>query len=141
MNHWSNRREATIEREDVAGKLARRVPSLASLSIVIHETRPDGVVSDTHYTRRVVLESAPALFEVACSYRDCVDGGYEVTREILAGLDAHRLEFHGEQRCRGRCGDLDCTRVLRFECTATYSDGAPARPPPLDSIERSRFLG
>ena len=151
MNHWSRRREETIDREerkkeraqreDAAGKLARRVPALATLSIAIHETRPDGVVSDTHDTRRVVLEHAPALFEVPCSYPGCTDGGYEVTREILDGLDTRRREFRGEQRCRGRCGDIDCTRVLRFVCTATYHEGVGAIPRAPEAAARSRLIG
>src|SRR5450631_1107909 len=54
-------------REKAAGKLAAKVPELASLSITMHETRPAGCVGDTRYIRRIVIESAPALFEVPCS--------------------------------------------------------------------------
>lgn len=133
MSPWSRRKEETVEREErkkeraqrelSAGTLLQSVPGLASLSIAIHETRPDGVVSDTHYTRRVVVEHAPALFEIPCSYRDCTDGSYDLTREILAALEAGKTAFEGQQRCRGRCGDLDCTRVLHFVGTATYQEG------------------
>jgi hypothetical protein len=150
MNPWSRRKEETLEREErkkdrvhrevAAGKLIERVPALASLSIVIHETRPDGVVSDTHYTRRVVLEHAFALFEVPCSYRDCVDGGYDVTREILDGLLAGKREFQGEERCRGRCGELDCTRVLRFVATATYREGFAPRTSDVNGRMGGRVL-
>ena len=132
------RRVQRVQREDAAGKLLVQAPDLASLSISIRETRPEGCVSDTQYTRRVVLEHAPALFEVPCAYPECEDGGYDVTREILLSLAARQTHFEGEQSCRGRCGSLECTRVLRYAGTATYRDarvtaavalGGIARPP------------
>src|SRR3954469_11960801 len=113
------RRVQRGEREDAAGKLVQRVPDLTSLSIEIHETRPEGCVSDTHYIRRVVLEHAPALFEVKCSDPRCEDGGYDVTREIIFALASRQARFEGQQACRGRCGSNDCARVLRYVTTAT----------------------
>jgi hypothetical protein len=110
------------ERENAAGKLVQRVPDLTSLSIEIRETRPDGCVSDTHYIRRVVLEHAPALFEVVCSDPRCEDGGYDVTPDIIFGLKSRQTRFEGHQTCRGRCGSLDCARVLRYVTTATYRE-------------------
>jgi hypothetical protein len=116
------RRVLRVQREDAAGKLLARAPDLASLSISIRESRPEGCVSDTQYTRRVVLEHAPALFEVPCAYPECEDGGYDVTREVLLSLAAHLTSFAGEQACRGRCGSLECTRVLHYAGTATYRE-------------------
>ncbi len=56
------RRDQRVQREDAAGKLLKRAPDLLTLSLVIRETRPEGCVSNTQYTRRVVVEHAPALF-------------------------------------------------------------------------------
>ena len=114
------RRDQRVQREDAAGKLLKRVPDLATLSLVIRETRPEGCVSNTQYTRRVVVEHAPALFEVPCSYPQCEDGGYDVTREILTALNGHQETFEGTVSCRGRCATLDCARVLHYVATATY---------------------
>ena len=115
-------------RESAAGKLTDRVPGLTSLSLVIRETRPGGSASDTQYTRRVVIERAPALFEVPCSYSYCRDGGYDVTREILDGLRSRSPHFEGEVGCRGSCGGEYCSRVLHYVATATYANGdAPSR--------------
>ena len=124
------RRVQRVQRQDAAGTLLSRAPELTSLSIAIRETRPEGCVSDTQYVRRIVLEHAPALFEVPCAYPECEDGGYEVTREILLALAAHHTHFEGEQSCRGRTGGRDCTRVLHYTGTATYRDAhaAPFAP-------------
>jgi len=116
------RRIQRDERENAAGKLVQKIPDLTSLSIAIHETRPEGCVSDNHYIRRVALEHAPALFEVACSDPRCEDGGHDVTREILASLASRQACFEGRHACRGRCGAIDCARVLRYVTTASYRE-------------------
>jgi hypothetical protein len=108
------------ERETAAGKLLAKIPDLMSLSLGIHEVRPDGLASETQYIRRVVVEHASALFEMPCSYAYCKDGGYDVTREVLDGLVSRKARFEGERACRGSCGASDCTRVLRYVATATY---------------------
>jgi len=117
------RRIQRDERENAAGKLVQKIPDLTSLSIAIHETRPEGCVSDNHYIRRVALEHAPALFEVACSDPRCEDGGHDVTREILASLASRQACFEGRHACRGRCGAIDCARVLWYVTTASYRSG------------------
>jgi hypothetical protein len=114
------RQVARGQREDAAGKLAQRVPDLASLSLAIQETRPDGVASNTQYIRRVVVDQAPALFELPCSYSYCTDGGYDLTREIIDALSSRMARFEGERACRGSCGSEYCSRVLRYVATATY---------------------
>lgn len=128
MNRWSRQRQTDLEekrtrrgeREDTAGKLLDRVPNLATLALEIHEARPDGCLGENQYIRRVVVEHAPALFEIACTYPDCEDGGYDLTREILSGLASRRDRFGGEHSCRGRCRTVDCTRVLKYVAIAAY---------------------
>ncbi len=116
------RRTQRLKREDDAGKLSQKAPDLATLSLAVHETRPEGCVTDTHHIRRFVVEHAPALFEVACSDPYCEDGGYDITRDILYALASHKLTFESEQRCRGHCGANDCGRSLRVVGTATYRE-------------------
>ena len=100
--------------------------------MVIHEKSSGVCADDTRYVRRVVLERAPALFEVSCCGPGCEDGGYEVTREILRGLVARSTRFEGQQSCRGRRGPADCGRVLSFVATATYAEPQPIAPTPAE---------
>ncbi len=116
----TERRDLRHQREDAAGKLHERAPDLASLDLRIHEARPNGCVNDTQYIRRIVVEHAPALFEVPCSFAECRDGGYDVTREVLSAVAARKTQFEGDQACRGTCGPVDCGRVLHYKATATY---------------------
>lgn len=108
-------------REQAAGKLASRAPDLDSLSLDLDESRADGSLGDTHYVRRIVVEHAPALFHVPCSYPPCLGGGYELTQEILNAVAARKPRFEGTLRCSGRCGAVECGRVLRYVATATYA--------------------
>jgi hypothetical protein len=125
------RRVARTAREDAAGKLAVQAPELEGLSLNLEESRADGSLGDTHYIRRVVVEHAPALFHVPCSYPPCVDGGYELTPEILLAVASRKLRFEGTQRCPGRCGAAECGRVLRYVATASYRPRvAAAEAPP-----------
>lgn len=126
MNRRRNaeRDERTLqrhEREDAAGKLLRKVPDLLSLSLAVHESRPEAGTGASNYIRRIVVEHAPALFEMPCSNAYCKDGGYDVTREVLDALMSHKTHFEGDGACRGSSGtNGDCARILRYVGTATY---------------------
>lgn len=126
MNRRRNaeRDERTLqrhEREDSAGKLLQKVPDLLTLSLAVQESRPEAGTGASQYIRRIVVEHAPALFEMPCSYAYCKDGGYDVTREVLDALSARKTNFEGESSCRGTSGQTgDCARVLHYVGTATY---------------------
>ena len=124
------RRVERQEREDRAGKLLLRAPDLTSLSIVVHETRPDGCVSDSHYTRRVVLEQAPALFEVPCSDPACEDGGYEVTWESSTPSPLASGSSRASSHAGGDAVRSTAAGSSRFVATATYAEAreVPALP-------------
>jgi hypothetical protein len=132
------RRIQRRERETAAGRLADKAPDLASLSIEMHETRPEGCVSDNQYIRRIVVEHAPALFEIPCSYPQCEGGGYDLTREILRAIALQRPRFEGEIACRGQCATLDCKRVLRYIGTATYREASGAAAGPFSHETTTR---
>jgi hypothetical protein len=98
------------------------VPGLKRLDIAFHEKSSGVCADDTRYVRRVVVDRAPALFEVSCCGPQCEDGGYDVTRGVLRALSSRAVQFEGEQACRGRRGPGDCGRVLTYVATAAYAD-------------------
>jgi len=128
MNYRKNlerkaRHAERMAREDAAGKLSVRAPDLQDLNISIDETQRSGsAVGGTRYIRRVVIASAPALFELPCSDPRCENGGYDVTDEFLAALAYRRAVFEGQRSCPGRSSMHDCGRTLRYVATATYRD-------------------
>lgn len=107
-------------REDEAPRLIARVPNLASLKFDIEERRPEALSSDVQHIKRVVVESAPALFEIACCDRACKDGGHDITRAVMNELERGSKKFEGDDVCHGSIGSTTCQRVLRFVATAEF---------------------
>lgn len=107
-------------REDEAPRLAARVPRLASLKLEIEERRSSAVGADVSHVKRVVVDSAPALFELPCCDRSCKDGGHDVTRQILRELERGATTFDIEDVCDGSIGSAQCSRVLTLRGFATY---------------------
>jgi hypothetical protein len=120
-------------REHAAGKLAEKVPALVSLRLSIVEARSSGWHGGG-YARHIDLKRALALFEFPCSYAHCQDGGYDLTGDLIGGLRLRRARFEGRHACVGRCGSVNCTRLMFFEAKATYlpQPDAAVEAPPLD---------
>jgi len=114
--------EERRQREQDAGKLVEEVPELVSLSLEIDDTLGDAAINSVRYIRHVVVERAPALFEVPCTDHECRDGDHDLTFPILQALRASAREFHGEDPCSGQVGGSGCRRVLRYVAHATYRD-------------------
>jgi hypothetical protein len=72
------------------------------------------------YTRRVVIEQAPALFLVPCGDSRCSDGEHDLTAMVMKALRNHETSFHGEDPCLGTVGASSCSRVIRFDASAEY---------------------
>ncbi len=127
LNHRRNN-EAAIrakerrDREDAAPRLTTRVPRLLSLALEIKESRGEQSIFEASHVRRIVVERAPALFELACAERGCEGGGHNLTLEIMRSLSAGRTQFDGHDTCGGQVGNNPCGRELRFQGTATYSE-------------------
>lgn len=121
-----NRRKHSIEarrfadrrlREDEAPKLHDEIPTLKSLVLVFEERSGAGA---NKYTRRVVVERAPALFLMQCGDPRCVDGEHDLTAAVMRELRNGKTTFHGSDECGGSIGTAPCARVLHFDATAEY---------------------
>ena len=121
----ANRFRERREREDTAPRLQDRVDRLLTLSIEIDDHFGAIMMAKTRYVRHVVVDRAPALFQIPCSEPSCEDGGHDVTREVMQALLAGEPEFSGEDVCFGWRGDQRCDRVLHFVGHATYSCERP----------------
>jgi hypothetical protein len=108
-------------REDEAPRLIARVPRLESLTLEIEERRPGAVSADVQHVKRVVVASAPALFDLSCCDRSCRDGGHDITRSVLLELERGSTRFEGEDVCHGTIGSSTCSRILKYIAVASYS--------------------
>ncbi|MBI4705687.1 MAG: hypothetical protein HY744_31735 [Deltaproteobacteria bacterium] len=123
-------REAVIRaaerrsREDAAARLRDEVPELRSLSLQIEERdgSDDGAEREC-YVRLVVVERAPALFELGCRDRRCQGGGYDLSAPVIAALRRRQVRFDGRCSCRGRRDGRPCAHELRYVAVAGYGTG------------------
>ena len=104
-------------RESDAPRLAAQVPSLVSLQLDIEDR--SGVVASKHI-RRYVVDRAPALFLVPCVDPRWIDGGHDLTFDVMRALRAREGTFEGTDNCIGSVGPSPCGRVLHFKPIATY---------------------
>ena len=106
-------------REDTAPRLAQEVPRLETLVIQMADGE-GGTLGAIDHVRRVVVASAPAMFENVCGNRACKDGGHDLTSEIMHALRAGQTRFEGRDACHGTVGSSHCANVLTYVATATY---------------------
>jgi hypothetical protein len=109
-------------REDEAPRLLARVPDLATLDLEISERKGEAAAEAAH-VRRIVVVSAPALFEIPCGDPACQDGGHDLTHPVLRALERRERRFEGEDACHGRLGASPCGRTLRWVGRAGYVEG------------------
>jgi hypothetical protein len=102
-------------REDEAPRLVEEAPRLATLQIDVEN-------GTNRYLWRIVVERAPALFEIPCPEQGCENGGHDLTREIMRALRTSAPRVEGESSCRGDLGQRTCGRVLKYVATATYRE-------------------
>jgi hypothetical protein len=107
-------------REDAAPRLSEVVPRLESLRLELREARGGAALSGMSHVRPVVVERAPALFELVCQDPSCRDGGHDITWPVLRALKEGVERFEGDDACRGQVGSADCRRVLQYVAIATY---------------------
>jgi len=105
-------------REDNSPRLREEIPMLDSMEIEVVESRAGA--PEIAHIRKVVVEHAPALFDIACGDRKCVGGGHDVTAPILSALKRGEKRFDGEHVCDGTLGNEACGRRLRFNVQATF---------------------
>jgi len=111
--------------EDAAPRLITQVPLLKSLRLTLSFRRGDVKIGDASYVRVVVVQTAPALFNIACSDPNCRDGGHNITSSLIKSLRAGTADFSGEEPCQGAMGasGTPCGCTLLYDAQATYEKG------------------
>jgi hypothetical protein len=106
-------------REDAAPRLRDHVANLVSLRLRFDDVRDEGRMRVSSYVRPIVVETAPAHFEIRCMEPRC-DGVHDLTHPVLHALRQSQVVFTGEIDCRGMIRDTPCDHVMAYTCEATY---------------------
>jgi hypothetical protein len=105
--------------EDESPRLSARVPLLTSLQI---EVTQRGLTGTSKHKKLVVVTRSPALFTMACGQPACIDGGHDITREVMYALERGHKEYEGESACRGTTGSAPCSGVITYTVSAEFRD-------------------
>lgn len=108
------------KREDESPRLAQVAPHLESLKLELSEKRGDIGIAEATHIKRVVVEHAPALFLLPCGESSCRDGGHDITRAVMRGIEQKSTTYEGDDPCGGQTGTAPCARTLVFTAHATY---------------------
>lgn len=108
------------KREDDAPRLKDRVPELATLKLDVEEAHDTTGTGRAKHTRHIVVDRAPALFVFPCGDASCEGGGYDITDQVMRGLQNHAETFEAEDKCYGSVGTAQCRRSLHIKGIATY---------------------
>jgi hypothetical protein len=115
------RAAARRQKEDEAARLREKVPNLKRLALHIEE-RPLGPEGPpVRHIRHVIVDRAPALFEIPCSERTCTGGGHDLTRRVIRALRSGKAAFSGKHRCAGEIDGQECLLEICFEGEATFA--------------------
>ncbi|HEY5959723.1 MAG TPA: hypothetical protein VIV60_24385 [Polyangiaceae bacterium] len=120
FNKQSNASLCAVDRrrrEDDAPRISAIVPQLSELSIYVDE---HSTIASPRYVRRVVVQSAPALFIVPCSDEHCADGGHDISSEVIGAIRSKLQTFSGSHVCTGQMGTRDCGRKMWYRGEAVY---------------------
>lgn len=94
------------------------MPTLATLQIAVVEEQAG---ASSKHIKHVVVARAPALFVFPCGDTVCIDGGHDVTSEVMHALRGKAKQMTGDSKCSGMTGSAPCSRRIRYELTATYT--------------------
>ena len=108
-------------REDEARRLRDEFPLLRTLKLEIEEHRREATIAETKHVRHIIVDRAPALFELPCNDPACRDGGHDMTDTMAQRLRGQSTEFVLEDVCMGDVRGAPCGRVIRLIASATYS--------------------
>jgi len=107
-----------------AGYIKDWYPQVKTLTFELNYRDPDGLAqpSSETYTRG---PEHSAFLKIQCPYRECINGGYDLTELISDMLNNNKLECHGKVSCQGwqdrnRIGKYRCLCELTYKITATY---------------------
>jgi hypothetical protein len=107
-------------REDEARRLRDEFPDLRTLKLEIEEHRREATIAETKHVRHIIVDRAPALFELPCNDPACRDGGHDMTDQMAQRLRARTTDFVLEDVCMGDVRGAACGRVIRVIASATY---------------------
>jgi hypothetical protein len=112
----SGARQARIEEEREAGTLANRFPEVEKIVVTMTHWQ-HGIKSIVR--NRWFFPSSFAFFKMSCLSRDCIDGGFDMSRIITEMVRGRSRDRKGELDCEAN-GPKACPAHVAYEIAIAY---------------------
>ena len=118
-------REQQGLRVKAAPSLAEKYNKLKSLTVNVGYYAPEGVIKYRQLTYDVNLGHAKSVFRLDCPNEECVQGDFELTKELAAATAKRAKIVEGELSCQGwqnkaSIKKAKCNHVLRYKLKLAY---------------------
>ena len=118
-------RERQVRRVAAAPCLAAKYRHLKALTVNAGYYAPAGLVNCRQLTYKVNLNHARSIFLLDCPNHECVQGGFELTKELAAATATRAKTVAGELCClgwqsRATIKRVKCNHVLRYQLKLGY---------------------
>ena len=118
-------REQQGQRVVASPTLAEKYRKLKSLKVSVGYFAPEGVTEERQLIYDVNLGHAKSVFRLDCPNAECVQGDFELTKELAAAATKRAKTVEGELRCNGwqdraSIKKTKCNRVIRYKLKLAY---------------------
>jgi len=118
-------REQQRQRITASPSLAQKFGDLKSLTINVDYYDPTDIIKYRQLTYAVNLSHTKSVFRLDCCNEDCVQGDFELTKELAAAAANHTKTVVGELCCNGwqnkaLMQKAKCNHVLRYKLKLGY---------------------
>jgi len=105
--------------------LAEKFLKLKSLTVNVGYYAPKGVIQYRQLTYDVNLSHAKSVFRLDCCNDECVQGDFDLTKELAAAAAKRSKTVAGELCCKGwqnkaSIKKTKCNHVLRYKLKLGY---------------------
>jgi hypothetical protein len=129
-------RQGKGARSDYRGQQAQRVKESASLADKFQQLKsltanldyysPNDSFASRHLKYVVNIHHAKSVFRFSCPNDECIQGDFDLTKELVNAVAKRRTTITGEMFCRGwrskaTLGTDHCPNRLRYKLRLAYS--------------------
>jgi hypothetical protein len=124
-------RQQRDQRVKDSASLAEKYKDLKSLMVHLAYFSPDGGTRGTEIKYKVNLEAAKSVFCFNCPNVECVEGDFDLSKELAAAVSSRRKLVAGEKSCQGwyrrvTSEKANCQKLLRYKLTLDFHRRKPA---------------
>ena len=118
-------RQQEAQRVRDSASLSEKFRRLKSLTVHLAYFSPDGGTKGSEIKYEVNLANAKSVFRFSCPNGECIQGDFDLSKELADAVDAHRTTATGEMTCQGwlsraTIDKLHCHNILRYKLSLTY---------------------